>query len=149
MSTNSSSRSCGVLIVNEANELLVCKVALSKSRWDIPKGGLNEGESFRQCAIRECLEETGFDVSSWTLEALGETKYISGKNLFLFKARTLKSNLDLSSFNCSSFFDYTPRGSMTSRKVPEVVAVKWQSIDLLSEDLSANMVKAISPFLKK
>ena len=41
--------------------------------WGLAKGGVEEGESMEQAAIREVLEETGFTVE---LEgSLGETKY--------------------------------------------------------------------------
>jgi ADP-ribose pyrophosphatase YjhB (NUDIX family) len=30
--------------------------------WTIPTGGLKTGETIRECAVRECREETGIDV---------------------------------------------------------------------------------------
>jgi 8-oxo-dGTP pyrophosphatase MutT (NUDIX family) len=30
--------------------------------WTIPTGALKKGETIRQCAVRECREETGLDV---------------------------------------------------------------------------------------
>lgn len=35
----------------------------SKSSWGFPKGKVNEGEDPARCAVREVLEETGFDIS--------------------------------------------------------------------------------------
>ena len=41
--------------------------------WGLAKGGVEEGESMEEAAIREVLEETGYTVE---LEgSLGETKY--------------------------------------------------------------------------
>ncbi|HEY9898145.1 MAG TPA: NUDIX hydrolase [Pantanalinema sp.] len=34
-----------------------------KSYWMLPGGGLDFGESFEQCAIREIKEETGLDIA--------------------------------------------------------------------------------------
>ncbi|MNY41854.1 Diadenosine hexaphosphate hydrolase [compost metagenome] len=34
-----------------------------KTYWMLPGGGLDFGESFEQCAIREIKEETGLDIS--------------------------------------------------------------------------------------
>ena len=35
----------------------------SRASWGFPKGKVNEGEEADDCAIREVLEETGFDIS--------------------------------------------------------------------------------------
>lgn len=35
----------------------------SKSSWGFPKGKVNEQEDPARCAVREVLEETGFDIS--------------------------------------------------------------------------------------
>lgn len=37
----------------------------SKSSWGFPKGKVNEEEAAADCAIREVLEETGFDITSY------------------------------------------------------------------------------------
>jgi 8-oxo-dGTP diphosphatase len=45
--------------------------------WSFPKGKLEEGESFEDCALREVEEESG-----WRCELgheLGETRYTDGK----------------------------------------------------------------------
>lgn len=31
-------------------------------RWSVPSGGLEKGETYEQCCIREIKEETGYDV---------------------------------------------------------------------------------------
>ena len=36
----------------------------AKASWGFPKGKVNEGELAHDCAVREVLEETGFDISS-------------------------------------------------------------------------------------
>ena len=36
----------------------------SKNSWGFPKGKVNEGEDPARCAVREVLEETGYDISS-------------------------------------------------------------------------------------
>jgi 8-oxo-dGTP pyrophosphatase MutT (NUDIX family) len=41
--------------------------------WGLAKGGVEEGESMEQAAVREVLEETGLTVELET--SLGETKY--------------------------------------------------------------------------
>ena len=49
----------GVLLRFQDEILLVLS---HEGKWSIPKGSLNANESYQQCAHREMLEETGFDV---------------------------------------------------------------------------------------
>ena len=43
--------------------------------WDLPKGHLEEGETFEEAAIREVEEEVG--IRAEVLKALGESRYIA------------------------------------------------------------------------
>jgi len=46
----------GGLVKNEKGELLFI---FRNSKWDLPKGKLDKGETLEQCALREVEEETG------------------------------------------------------------------------------------------
>ena len=46
----------GGIVVNEKNEMLLI---YRHSKWDLPKGHVEKGESFEDCALREVKEETG------------------------------------------------------------------------------------------
>jgi mRNA-decapping enzyme subunit 2 len=37
----------------------------SKSSWGFPKGKVNEEEAGHVCAVREVMEETGFDIGPY------------------------------------------------------------------------------------
>jgi len=52
---------CDVFVVNNKKEVLLIKRA-DNLRWSLPGGCHDLGETPAQCAIRECKEETGFDV---------------------------------------------------------------------------------------
>lgn len=53
--------SASVLVTNDAGAILLLQ-RTDTGRWTIPTGGLKKGETIRQCAIRECEEETGLTV---------------------------------------------------------------------------------------
>ncbi|KAM4615134.1 m7GpppN-mRNA hydrolase [Polymixia lowei] len=53
----------GAIILDEALEnALLVQGYLAKSGWGFPKGKVNEDEAPHDCAVREVLEETGFDI---------------------------------------------------------------------------------------
>lgn len=55
---------CSVLIVKGSSVLLVKEQKdIAKDKYGLPGGKLEQGEQLRDCAIRECKEETGLDVT--------------------------------------------------------------------------------------
>uniref|UniRef100_A0A146KZE5 m7GpppN-mRNA hydrolase n=2 Tax=Lygus hesperus TaxID=30085 RepID=A0A146KZE5_LYGHE len=63
----------GAILLNEdLSHALLVQSYCSKSSWGFPKGKINKGESPWQCAIREVLEETGFDIR----EHMDPTEYV-------------------------------------------------------------------------
>lgn len=79
--------SCGTLIVRENNgikELFMAHVT-NKTFWDIPKGCVEQNESFISAAIREMYEESGFKCQEKELLDLGLFEYTERKDLYLFK----------------------------------------------------------------
>ncbi|HTZ38058.1 MAG TPA: NUDIX hydrolase [Stellaceae bacterium] len=74
--------SCGV-IVTDGRRLLLGHATRSP-RWDIPKGGVEPGESRVEAARRELREETGLVAPPEALVALGVFPYLRNKELALF-----------------------------------------------------------------
>ena len=62
-----TARSCGFLIVRgePISEFLLMK---HKSRWDLPKGHVDPGETDLECALRELEEETGIPADAIRLD---------------------------------------------------------------------------------
>lgn len=54
-------KSYGAVIINEKKEFLLIRHK-NGEHWDFPKGHKEEGESDRETAVREVLEETGLTV---------------------------------------------------------------------------------------
>ncbi|URM32574.1 NUDIX hydrolase [Cytobacillus firmus] len=54
--------SAGVCIRGDKVLMVLQGTADEPKRWSVPSGGLEEGETFEECCIREVREETGFEV---------------------------------------------------------------------------------------
>ena len=54
-------RAAGGLVSNEENKYLFI---FRKGKWDLPKGKLDKGETFRTAAVREVEEECGITIDS-------------------------------------------------------------------------------------
>ena len=110
--------SCGVVIVNDDHELLLCHVT-GQNHWDLPKGGINNGESPLQAALRETREETGLRLQASELIDLGRFTYTAKKDLHLFALRT--ERFDINMLRCESHFSERYSG----KRLPEMDGFGW------------------------
>jgi len=58
--------SVGIVVLNDKCEVLLIKsnrYITQSEEWEIPAGGVEKGESLRDAAVRETLEETGYTIS--------------------------------------------------------------------------------------
>ena len=57
---------CGAIILSEDwSKCVLVKGWRQNASWTFPKGKINQAESERDCAVREVLEETGFDCGPY------------------------------------------------------------------------------------
>ena len=111
------SLSAGILILNPQAELLLCH-ATGTVDWDIPKGGLDAGETTLAAAIRETAEETGLHFAPDELLDLGHFGYRPAKDLHLYA--TLRERFDAGQCRCSSHFT-----DLWGRRRPEMDGYEW------------------------
>ena len=99
--------SCGVIVTDGQRVLL--GHATRSPRWDIPKGGVEPGESFAEAARRELQEETGLVAPETALLPLGVKPYLRNKDLALF-AWVVDPFPDPKTLFCSTTFEL-PNGA--------------------------------------
>lgn len=136
-------KSCGVLLMNDFNEILVGHVT-GQSFFDIPKGQLdNINETEVECAIRECYEETSILLNKENLKDLGEYNYNKKKNLYLFSTTIKKSDYQLDKLYCSSYFE----SELTKQKMLEIDFYIWLKLD--DNTMKNALPKSLYSLLKK
>jgi 8-oxo-dGTP pyrophosphatase MutT (NUDIX family) len=110
--------SCGIVIVNDRAELLLCHVT-GHGHWDLPKGGALADESPLAAALRETQEETGLALDPADLLDLGRLPYRPRKDLHLYATRLPR--LDTRLLRCASRFDDAGSGL----RLPEMDGYGW------------------------
>jgi 8-oxo-dGTP pyrophosphatase MutT (NUDIX family) len=118
--------SCGILILNAQQELLLCHVT-GQDHWDLPKGGAHEGESPLQAALRETREETSLELAADALRELGRFDYRPKKDLYLFA--TLMPRFDVAQLRCESQFSQYATG----QRLPEMDGYDWVRFERVAE----------------
>ncbi len=118
--------SCGVIVLNDDAQLLLCHVT-GQAHWDLPKGGIDDGETPLQAALRETREETGLLLDAQALLDLGRLPYRARKDLHLFATRV--PGLDAASLWCESRF----ADGATGDRLPEMDGYGWFAFEQVAE----------------
>ena len=72
----------GIVLLNKENKVLVAKrIDNPKNFWQMPQGGVDEGEDFYHAALRELKEETSITNIKLIKEIEGKFTYILPDNL--------------------------------------------------------------------
>ncbi len=72
----------GIIVLNKENKVFVAKrIDNPKNFWQMPQGGVNDGENFLNAALRELEEETGMKEVELIQEIDGEMTYELPKHL--------------------------------------------------------------------
>jgi 8-oxo-dGTP pyrophosphatase MutT (NUDIX family) len=110
----------GLLWRREDNRIVVVLVRpAGRESWVMPKGGLEANETSEQAALRECREETGFEV---TLDRpLGHIMY--------FYTRREDGGAPVRVLKRVDFYLMKIAGGEASRHDAEIAEVRWFPID--------------------
>jgi 8-oxo-dGTP pyrophosphatase MutT (NUDIX family) len=129
--------SCGILILTEQAELLLCHVT-NQDHWDLPKGGMHDGESPVQAALRETREETSLTLEAAALFDLGRFDYRPKKDLHLFAA--LMPRFDLAQLFCDSRFSQWDTG----QRLPEMDGYAWVGFERIGTLCTPKMAAVLN-----
>lgn len=135
---------CGILFYRDGQILI--GHTTGQTHWDLPKGKTEGDESFADAAIRECKEETGFNIIEEDLLFLGEVSYRKGKRLVLF-FHTGEHKPLVAELKCDS--TYTNKYGQTK---PELDKFKYIDVtecrEYLTDRMCKSILKAVTTFVK-
>ena len=82
-----------ILAITNENRVLLVKQyrkAIEKALWELPAGKLEQGESPKECAIRELKEETGYSTSNVKLiHKFYTSAGFSNQKIYIYLAKEL------------------------------------------------------------
>ena len=141
----------GIVVLNKANKVFVAKrIDNPGNFWQMPQGGVDEGENFLDAALRELEEETGirevelireiegtltYELPSHLLGIIWKGKY-KGQTQKWFLMRYLGNDKDIN----------------IKTEKPEFLEWKWIDLDMLTEvvvDFKYHIYKELKEKIKK
>ena len=93
--------------------------------WQIPKGGIEDGETAAAAALRECKEELGVALEG-VPRPLARIRQTGGKWVEAF---ALEQDIDADAISSISFEVEGPPRSGTMQSFPEVDRAAWFALD--------------------
>jgi 8-oxo-dGTP pyrophosphatase MutT (NUDIX family) len=82
----------GVILTNSKGQYLLVK-GVHTAVWSFPKGHLEKNETYLECAVRECKEETGVTISDYVL--INTPFRLSKRNYWYWEGMILNDNITL------------------------------------------------------
>ena len=141
----------GIVVINKKNKVFVARrIDNPKNFWQMPQGGVDEGENFLNAAYRELEEETSIKSVELIQELEGTITYELPNHLLGIiwkgKYRGQKQKWFLMRFNGED------NEINIKTKNPEFLDWKWIEIDQLTEvvvDFKLHVYKEVKEKVKK
>ena len=124
----------GIVVLNKKNQVFLAKrIDNPKNFWQMPQGGVDEGEDFYKAAIRELEEETSIKTVSLIKEIDGLTTYLLPNHLIgiIWKGKYKGQKQKWYVLR----FDGEEKEINIKTKYPEFLDWKWVHIDNLTDEV--------------
>ena len=124
----------GIVVLNKRNQIFLAKrIDNPKNFWQMPQGGVDEGEDFYKAAIRELEEETSIKTVSLIKEIDGLTTYLLPNHLIgiIWKGKYKGQKQKWYVLR----FDGEEKEINIKTKYPEFLDWKWVNIDNLNDEV--------------
>ena len=141
----------GIVVLNKKNQVFLAKrIDNPKNFWQMPQGGVDEGEKYYDAAIRELKEETSIKTISLIKEIDDLTTYLLPNHLvgIIWKGRYKGQKQKWFVVR----FDGDEKEININTKHPEFLDWKWVNIENLTDeivDFKIHVYKKIQEELKK
>ena len=141
----------GIVVLNKKNQVFLAKrIDNPKNFWQMPQGGVDNGEKFYEAAIRELEEETSIKTVSLIKEIDDLTTYLLPNHLvgIIWKGRYKGQKQKWFVVR----FDGDEKEININTKHPEFLDWKWVNIENLTDeivDFKIHVYKKIQEELKK
>jgi len=141
----------GIIVLNEKNKVFVAKrIDNSKNFWQMPQGGINDGEDFLSAAYRELAEETSIKNVELIKEIDGTMTYFLPNHLLGIiwkgKYKGQKQKWFLMKFTGDE------KEIDIKTKNPEFLDWKWVDLDQITEvvvDFKLHVYKELQEKVRK
>jgi len=141
----------GIIVLNEKNKVFVAKrIDNSKNFWQMPQGGINDGEDFLSAAYRELAEETNIKNVELIKEIDGTMTYFLPNHLLGIiwkgKYKGQKQKWFLMKFTGDE------KEIDIKTKNPEFLDWKWVDLDQITEvvvDFKLHVYKELQEKVRK
>ncbi len=144
-------RGVGIVVLNKENKVFVAqRIDNPKKFWQMPQGGVDDGEDFLSAAYRELEEETSIKNVKLIKEIDGETIY-ELPNRLLGKIWKGKYRGQKQKWFLMKFLDDDKTININTNK-PEFLKWKWLELDSLTDvvvDFKLDVYKEIQKKVKK
>ena len=124
----------GIVVLNKKNQVFLAKrIDNPKNFWQMPQGGVDNGEKFYEAAIRELEEETSIKTVSLIKEIDDLTTYLLPNHLvgIIWKGRYKGQKQKWFVVR----FDGDEKEININTKHPEFLDWKWVNIDDLTNEI--------------